>query len=420
MKIFITGWFGAGNVGDEAILLSMLKDLGETLPDAEFTVLSFNAENTTALLAGNRQVKQIVYFGSKLRVLHSDFAGVWRSLRSADLVIIGGGGLFQDIYNWHPVPFFALVTLMAKLLRKQTMFYALGIGPLRTWFGRKLCRLAADMADLISVRDEESKELLLDLGADKDICVTADPAFALSPAPAERAKEILAREGVPSDGRMRVGIAIHELLPWGKGGKQELARALDRLAEGRDASLVFIPFGRYPDSWLRPELAPPVDLSSSLKMGQMLAHESTVLTGRYTPPEVIAVVGQMDLMISMRLHGLIMATAMGVPAIGLTHRRETKLRNLMRSIGQESHVLEVDDLEQEQLALLLELVLAERDCISRQLGERSSALQQAAHRNAELASNCGNAKTIGIRSIVVLTCILILGLIRLISQSVLA
>ena len=78
MKIFIIGWFGAGNVGDEAILLSMLTDLGETRPDAQFTVLSFNAENTAALLAGNHQVKQIVYFGSKLCVFSSDFAGVWR------------------------------------------------------------------------------------------------------------------------------------------------------------------------------------------------------------------------------------------------------------------------------------------------------------------------------------------------------
>jgi polysaccharide pyruvyl transferase CsaB len=387
MRIFVIGWFGAGNVGDEAILLSMITDIGETLPDAEFTVLSFNAENTAALLAGNHQVKQIVYFGSKLRVFNSDFAGAWRSLRSADLVIIGGGGLFQDVYNWYPIPFFTLMTLLAKFLRKQTVFYALGIGPLRTWLGRRLCRLAANMADLISVRDEESEKLLLDLGIDQDIYITADPAFSLSPAPAERAKEILACEGMPLDDRLRVGIVIHELLPWGKGKKQELARALDKLAERRDASLVFIPFGQYPDSWSKPELVPPVDLRFSRKMARMLTHESTVLADRYTPREVMAVVGQMDLVISMRLHGLIMATAMGVPTIGLTYRRETKLRNLMRSIGQELRILEVDDLEQEQLVLLSESVLAERDCIRHYLGERSSILQQMAHRNALIFQN---------------------------------
>lgn len=393
MKIFIIGWFGAGNVGDEAILLSMLTDIGETLPDTEFTVLSFNAENTAALLTNNCQVKQIVYFGSKLCVFNSDFVGVWRSLRSADLVIIGGGGLFQDIYNWYPIPFFTLMTLLAKLLGKQIMFYALGIGPLRTWFGRKLCRLAAGMADLISVRDEESKKLLLDLGIDQDIYITADPVFALSPVPAERAKEILAREGVPSDSRLKVGIAIHELLPWHKEKKQELACALDELAERRDASLVFIPFGQYTDSWFGSELVPPVDLRFSLKMARMLTHESTVLTGRYTPREVMAIVGQMDLMISMRLHGLIMATAMGVPAIGLTYRQETKLKNL-RPMGQEFHILEVNDLEQEQLVLLLELILTERDFISPHLRERASVLRQIARRNAKLVSDLGNSATI--------------------------
>jgi len=346
MKIFIIGWFGAGNVGDEAILLSMLTDIGETLPDTEFTVLSFNAENTAALLADNCQVKQIVYFGSKLCVFNSDFVGVWRSLRSADLVIIGGGGLFQDIYNWYPIPFFTLMTLLAKLLGKQIMFYALGIGPLRTWFGRKLCRLAAGMAGLISVRDEESKKLLLDLG-----------------------------------------------IPWDKVKKQELAHALDELAERRDASLVFIPFGQYTDSWFGSELVPPVDLRFSLKMARMLTHESTVLTGRYTPREVMAIVGQMDLMISMRLHGLIMATAMGVPAIGLTYRQETKLKNL-RPMGQELHILEVNDLEQEQLVLLLELILTERDFISPHLRERASVLRQIARRNAKLVSNLGNNTTI--------------------------
>lgn len=394
MKVFIIGWFGAGNVGDEAILLSMLTDIGETLPDVEFTVLSFNAGNTVALLADNQQVGQIVYVGSKLRVLHSDFGGVWRALRNADLVIIGGGGLFQDIYNWYPIPFFTLMTLLGKLLRKQIMFYALGIGPLRTWFGRKLCRLAASMADLISVRDEESKKLLLDLGIGQDIYITADPVFALSPAPVERAEQILAREGVPLDGRLKVGIALHELLPWGEGKKQELARALDKLSDQRDANLVFIPFGQYTDSWFGSELVPPVDLRSSLKMARMLIHGSTVLTGRYTPQEVMAIVGQMDLMISMRLHGLIMATAMGVPAIGLTYRQETKLKNLVRSIGQGFHTLEVNHLKQEQLALLLEGILTERDFISHHLGERSSVLRQMARRNARLVSNFGNSATI--------------------------
>lgn len=378
MRIFIIGWFGVGNVGDEAILLSMLTNLGETLPEAEFTVLSFNAENTAALLADNRQVKQIVYFGSKLRVLNSDFAGVWRSLRSADLVIIGSGGLFQDIYNWYPVPFFTLMTLLAKLLRKQTMFYALGIGPLRTWFGRKLCRLAADMADLISVRDEESKKLLLDLGIDQDIYVTADPAFALSPAPAERAKEILACEGVRPDGQLRVGIAIHELLPWGKGGKQELACVLDKLVDQRDASLVFIPFGRYPDSWFRPELVLPVDLRFSLTMARMLNHESTVLTGRYTPQEIMAVVGQMDLMISMRLHGLIMSLTMGVPTLALTYLRETKLRSLMNRVGEPERSLEVESLTQAQLDGLIGEVLGEDPEVVRRRRERVAHLRRAA------------------------------------------
>ena len=45
-KIGITGSYGGLNLGDEAILQSMLEQVRKELPDAEITVFSRDAEDT--------------------------------------------------------------------------------------------------------------------------------------------------------------------------------------------------------------------------------------------------------------------------------------------------------------------------------------------------------------------------------------
>jgi polysaccharide pyruvyl transferase CsaB len=331
-------------------------------------------------------------------VAHSDFRGFWRALHRADLVVIGGGGLFQDLYNLYPVPFFTATTLLAKLLCRRVMFYALGIGPLHGKWTRWLTRLAAEAADLITTRDSESAVLLRELGVKREITITADSVFLLSPASSELAAHILGAAGC-RDRRLCIGVSVHTLLPWRINRKRALAVALDRLVDEMGAQVVFIPFGCYDDRWARFRPSRPVDRIASEEMAALMAREATVLTGHYTPQELMAVIGQMDLMLSMRFHGLVMATVMGVPSIALTYRREVKLRNFMRRLGQENNVLEVETVSPDELLDRIRRLLVGQEQLRIDLRQRAERLRQQARQNVlllaglqanERAGNVGN------------------------------
>ena len=148
---------GAGNLGDEAILLAELLAFREHLESAEFYILSFDPERTRQLVANIPEVKSIVRMGAKRQAFHSDFTGILTTFRTVDVVLIGGGGLFQDVYNHYPIPFFTALACLTCLYRKRLIFYCLGIGPVHTWIGKTLCAFAANLAEMIFVRAAESK-----------------------------------------------------------------------------------------------------------------------------------------------------------------------------------------------------------------------------------------------------------------------
>ena len=104
MKIFLIGWFGAGNLGDEAILISELIFLKKAIPDCEFHILSFDPDRTSRLIADIPEVKKILRIGAKQNAVQSDFLGrMYAVLESpllyAALVAIDSGGILAELFR---------------------------------------------------------------------------------------------------------------------------------------------------------------------------------------------------------------------------------------------------------------------------------------------------------------------------------
>ena len=83
-KFMISGFYGAGNVGDEAILEAMLTRIVNKHKDAECYVISKNQKATKA----DHNVETIG---------RNDFSGFFKHLLSTDVLISGGGSLLQDV-----------------------------------------------------------------------------------------------------------------------------------------------------------------------------------------------------------------------------------------------------------------------------------------------------------------------------------
>ncbi|HEX4963660.1 MAG TPA: polysaccharide pyruvyl transferase family protein [Thermoanaerobaculia bacterium] len=373
-RVLIAGSYGQGNTGDEAILAVLLSGLRSRFPDAHLQVVSGDVAGTR-----ERHGVEPLYWG--------DWAPIAEALRRADLLILGGGGIFFDYWGFDArrlledgapdLAHYASFPLLAWLFGKPLLIYACGAGPLFTEEGREAVRLAFSLAARASVRDTESKALLEQIGvAGAHVEVTADPAFALQPAGEERARSLMAAAGI-AGGRPVVGVTPR---PWDFGVSQEswetgLAEAVAAFARARGAQVLLIPFhAGYDDPALE-------RLQAKLAAGGLAEEEVRSLGAGCTPEELAAVVGSCDLLVGLRLHSVLFAMLAGTPLVALAY--DPKVRHLARLAGHEDVCLDLSGLG--ELGALLERVWQGREELRRDLLAAGQELKRAAGRNLELA-----------------------------------
>ena len=96
---------------------------------------------------------------------------------------------------------------MAQELGIPVAIYAISAGPLQDPRVRAAVAEALNKVQLITVRDRQGYRLLEDVGVEKDIHLTADPALLIEPA--SLPTEVLITEGVDFD-RHLVGFSVRE------------------------------------------------------------------------------------------------------------------------------------------------------------------------------------------------------------------
>ena len=114
----------------------------------------------------------------------------------------------------------------------------------------------------------------------------------------------------------------------------------------------------------------------------MAQHEMLVLPEEYNTSQLLSIVGNMDLLISIRLHALIFAGVMGVPMIGISY--DPKVDRFLESVGEES-VGTLENVELEKLMAQIHLKWKDREGFSQQNEQLFDDLRHLAMCNAELA-----------------------------------
>lgn len=356
--VVISGWYGHGNVGDEALLRVFCRELRKRLP-VRITVLSENPKGVLAThpdlslktahhypLLGIEGVQQLV------RGRHR---GLFQALRSADLFVLGGGSLLRDNTTWKN--FFRVVDelWLARWSDLPTALYAVGVGPFRSAIGKRLAGRAANGAGVITVRDAESKRHLAETGiAPERISIVTDPAFLLPAEPVSDADlgpdicDLMAR-GEPMAFVYPTGLP--DLSPGGlarDAAMAEIARGLDRLAEEQGLAIVFVPFQQnrtHNDVRVAREI-----------IGRMEQAEHTHILRKSLPAEEAKFLATLPRVnICVRLHAFIFAASQGCPAVALNY--EPKVRNNARQFGIEEAVAEIapglgDDLYERAIAAM--------------------------------------------------------------------
>lgn len=354
-RVFIFGYYGFKNLGDEAILLSIVKTLKEKDLGTEIYALSYNVKYTesTHKIHGvsRNSVKDII-----------------SAIKNSDLVISGGGSLLQDVTSTRSLLYYLVIISIAKFLKKPVLFFCNGFGPIRRKYNKYLARKVISKVDKIVLRDPESKKLMEQIGIKKPIEVTIDSTFSLESIDYIRSKEILENEGIPLD-KPLIGVSVR---PWylNENFINTMASFGDYVVD-RGLSLVFIPM----------QVSKDEDMSR--KIMDKMKHEAYILKKEYTPEEILGVIGELDLIIAMRLHALIFACIKQIPMIGLEY--DPKVHTFLNMIEQKNGG-EVEKLDFISLCIEFDQLWDRRAHESQKLCEINKNLKDKVKRNRDILS----------------------------------
>jgi polysaccharide pyruvyl transferase CsaB len=295
-RIGISGSYGGLNLGDEAILQSIVAQLRDAVP-CEITVFSREAKDTAARHKVERSVP--------VRDLSRD--EVLPEVADLDLFILGGGGILYD----DAAAVYLREVALAQEHHVPVLVYAVSAGPLHNEAARTLVRDTLSRVAAVTVRERRARQLLEEVGV-REIEVTADPAFLLEPDPLPA--EALQREGL-NENRRLIGISVRE--PGAAAPDIDeshyhalLANAADYMVDRLEADLVFVPMEpRRKDT----------QHSHAVVSRMAHAHRATVLKGEYTSGQLLSLMSHFDFAVGMRLHFLIFAALNRVPFVALPY-----------------------------------------------------------------------------------------------------
>jgi polysaccharide pyruvyl transferase CsaB len=349
--VLVVGYYGFGNTGDEAILSALAAGLRKRLPSARIVVTSGDPGQTR-----HRHGVEALPWRDPLSIAEA--------VKQSDLVVIGGGGLFQDYGGIEAgtmltprhggVTFYAGPAVLAALAKKPVALHGLGFGPLASPEARRIVRAVAGGAARLSVRDAASRALLAEIGVPEErVFVSADPAFLLS-SEHVRPEDILIGMGLEPRAPI-VGVALR---PWSRGAQPDawepaVAAALDLFVERTGATLLFVPFEKTP--WTDDD-----DFALASRIRRRLAHadRAAVLSGLLAAQDTASLLAGCDLVLGMRFHAAVFAISGGVPPVAIAY--DPKVEALMAAAGLEDLVEPIHGLSAASLAARMERAHAER------------------------------------------------------------
>ena len=348
-KILILGGYGGLNIGDELILSSLLSDLKKHFHAKNITVFSFDADNTKK----NHNINS-VYTGKKILGALITF----KQLLFKDVLIIGGGGLIYD-YGKSPntIINYLIRALIAIILNKKLVFYAIGVGPIELRLSKILIPFVMNYASLITTRDHESNILLRSLGVKKTtIITTADPVFALEIKTKTHSHSASFNtntwQKISSQKGPKIAFCLLPFFKTAHGNSEKdleiqriIASVGDHLISKYNANIVFLPFERQ------------TDLEESIAVSILMGNDKNVIVLKedYSHSDVQEIISQMDLIIGMRLHSLILAALHKVPSVAIVYH--PKVQSFLRLTDQEETGIDLFELQALKLIEKVEYVL---------------------------------------------------------------
>lgn len=373
MKILVGGVpFGRDNVGDEAILECIVSIIRTICPDGEIWVSTDDRDATERKL----NVKTVPLFGFDPPGFDVD--EMYQAIDAVDAFVWAGAtglsdypeipmrqlqyaadnekrtAIFCTGMNVELNPYLYKL-LPGRRLKLYTVLQWCSFGTINfisSYQNRKKYRTSIKMrkcvesAGLVVLRDAPSLDAMRNLigGPGVAVQIGADPAIEILPKPIASSRFSADVKEFCLRSERKIGLCVSAQSPVRE--LDELARLFDRLIDNNDVIIVGIPMNPVTDSRLMN------DFRSRLAKPEAMC----VAEGQYEPDEIAGLASMMNVVISSRLHLLILASITLTPFIGIN--RGSKVQNFcsqfdLADVGDVDQ-LDLSGLKAEVLRLLLE------------------------------------------------------------------
>jgi polysaccharide pyruvyl transferase CsaB len=358
-RVGISGSYGGLNLGDEAILQGIVKELRRSLP-VEITVFSRDPDDT---LRRHRVERAL-----PVRKLSRD--EVLPEIERLDLLILGGGGILFDA----EAKIYLREVQLAHEKGVPVMIYAVSAGPLHDPAAQALVRNALMPTASVTVRERGARQTLEEAGVHREIQVTADPALlleseALPPGTLER-------EGLEGPQRL-VGMSVREPGVAAPDLDEDvyhalLANAADFMVDRFDADVVLVPMERKVQD---------MQHSHAVIARMLRPQRAHVLKREYTSGQILSLISHFSFAVGMRLHFLIFAALQGVPFVALPYA--SKVAGFLEDVQMETPPLNL--VNAGRLIAHIDHCWDNQDELKARIGQSLPTLQERARENNAIA-----------------------------------
>jgi len=378
MLISIINIYGCGNIGDAAILSTIFKRLTDANREHVFNSLAVGISGVH--IEKYRDGYHDSEFMNKLTkaLLPAPISGVaclcnWlckfqllrliHQLMISDIVIFGGGHLLHD-HKWY-VPFYVFViSFLCRIFDSKLVFFSVGISPLKTVWGKFFSRLAMKNAEMTIVRDPLSYDYLTrELRTKENVFTATDPVVLF---PAEN-------DGEHKKARA-IGISI---CAWIKfeyiyryesldkpAFTEKWAEVINNLVDKYDTDIVLIP------------TMFPKDKEISQKIYETAAPREriAIYDEGMDPFGAITKIRDLEFLISMRLHPVILASVAGTAFLALNY--DFKVREYLKQLDAEESLLEIEELGTDIFYERFDKLYKRRDAFTGDMPDKLKVLQE--------------------------------------------
>ena len=288
MKILLTNCWQAGNTGDVAIWVNLMKHLKDAFPDAEFLISS------QSILEWD--CKQLESFQPKF--YENDLI---TAVQDADVVISQGGGYMIGDNMFQYLQAFDLAQSMGKptFFNTQTM-----VGPISE-DTKTLLRKVIDNAIVVSPREEGTYNFLKNVGVQRNLVILPDTVFDIG----------IKEWEFPFPNSVRFAIRGYDV---DADFVKKMALVADMVSESMGKA-VFLPVGHGGN---RNDIVIAKEILSNMK------HEGFLIDRELTAEELKYALSD-GILLSDRYHGIVYAVSMNTPFVAMTPDIDSKMQGLL-------------------------------------------------------------------------------------------